>query len=609
MSEGSFFDRASDKFAMILQHCRGWLLTAVCFMAAIVLPQPARGVVLVDLALVLDGSIEPPGDEIRVKLHREPSDDIEIEVRAYVVSGENRERIEPVKAGRDANRDANGYFALQRAVQAPNDRGDVMEKLSIPYEDLDLPEGRHLIGYEVIVASKGEPTVARATPLSRVMVTKAGRMALHRRKESIREVKKAHSMKARFGSAEPKTTPGKVDVKDIEIVAHESVATVKLEPNATFIPRGFARSQVTEPPAAEGADPELDGLQGKPWLPAASVLPENERVVYFATNREPADANSTATSAAHFTARPSDSVSYGSCVVNFPILNHRRGKMELPAWWTPRDPKKHFLIQSLTPLTPDDFLQAARADDVLVFVHGFNSTFEYAVLRTAQLQYDVQFPGAALAFSWPSAGDLSKYQDDEGQVESAAIHLAEVLRRIVESLDPSTSTPSRRKVHVIAHSLGNRVLLNAIYFMRRDGHLASGSRPFGEIVLAAPDVGATMFNNLLPYAVDAARQVTYYYCNHDIALVESRRLNLYERVGLLPFFQRGLDTVNADGTDTSFIGHGYFASSGDVLLDIELMLKYGREPGERMPPLASHSLVFGHDHWAFREERKAEAVR
>jgi hypothetical protein len=108
-----------------------------------------------------------------------------------------------------------------------------------------------------------------------------------------------------------------------------------------------------------------------------------------------------------------------------------------------------------------------------------------------------------------------------------------------------------------------------------------------------------MFNNLIPYAIRSADRVTYYYCRQDVALAASQTTNYFEPVGLLPFFQHGIDTINADGTDTSSLYHGYYASSPKVLLDIQLMIEHRKAPAERMPPLASHSLILGHDHWSF----------
>ena len=41
------------------------------------------------------------------------------------------------------------------------------------------------------------------------------------------------------------------------------------------------------------------------------------------------------------------------------------------------------------------------------------------------------------------------------------------------------------------------------------------------------------------------------------------------------------------------------ASPRQVLADVQLILKYGSKPSERMPPLGSQSEVLGHCHWSF----------
>jgi len=226
--------------------------------------------------------------------------------------------------------------------------------------------------------------------------------------------------------------------------------------------------------------------------------------------------------------------------------------------------------------------------DVLLFVHGFNNTFEAAVLRTAQLQHDLEFPGPAVSFSWPSVGAVNEYELDAQHAAESTAALAEVFPVLIGSRgDAPGGEARRRRIHVIAHSMGNRVLLAAVYELYRTGDLKPNSRPLGQVMLAAPDVGALTFNNLIPYVIEFSDQVTYYYCNRDAALAMSQEINKYEPVGLLPFFEDGLSTVNADDVDTSFFFHNYYASARKVLADVRPMVKLGLRPPERMPPLAS----------------------
>ncbi|MEX0612702.1 MAG: alpha/beta hydrolase [Pirellulales bacterium] len=567
-------------------------------MAACSLPPAAFAVRLMDLEVIPDGSVTPPGDQVNCTLYLLPTEtDVVMEIRIFVVSGEQKQHVERVKA-LGPNRDPRGYFLFTHHVRPPKVAGEKLEQVAIAYQELDLPTGDHRIGYEVKIIGP-EATIVKGTPLTIVTVTGKERTQMRQRELSFKESTRSHTRTARFSSADPSTGRLRLDERPVNFSTRDSIPVVTFQSVPASIPRGFLREvpriDVT---AREHKDGEWAGLTDQPWVPAASVLSERERVVHFATNRVALNMEQTSPAAKYFGPAPAETITYGSCIVNFPVLHHKKGQLESPDWWQPRDPEQHFLIQSLTQISPDDFAAALDADDVLVYVHGFNTTFEYAVLRTAQLQYDLDFAGAAVAFCWPSLGDLGKYQEDAAQVSGAAEKLAEVLRSLIYSTDES-SPGTRRRIHIIAHSMGNRVLLNAIYLLHRDGHLPPDLKPWGQVVLAAPDVGATMFNNLLPYVVRSADRVTYYYCRHDFALATSQRTNYYEPVGLLPFFQQGIDTINADGTDTSFFGHGYYASSPKVLLDVQLMIQDDQKPNERMPPLESHTLIFGHDHWSF----------
>jgi esterase/lipase superfamily enzyme len=85
------------------------------------------------------------------------------------------------------------------------------------------------------------------------------------------------------------------------------------------------------------------------------------------------------------------------------------------------DPEKHVHVVSVQSEEKRAFLRrvASRVDaspkrEVLVFIHGFNTTFEYATRRAAQVAADLGFNGAPVVFSWPSAGSAGPlaYQRD-----------------------------------------------------------------------------------------------------------------------------------------------------------------------------------------------------
>jgi esterase/lipase superfamily enzyme len=70
-------------------------------------------------------------------------------------------------------------------------------------------------------------------------------------------------------------------------------------------------------------------------------------------------------------------------------------------------------------------MQAAREGGeqphALVFLHGFNVTFEDAAIRAAQIGYDLKVPGATAFFSWPSRGSVAAYPADEASLEASEL--------------------------------------------------------------------------------------------------------------------------------------------------------------------------------------------
>ena len=97
----------------------------------------------------------------------------------------------------------------------------------------------------------------------------------------------------------------------------------------------------------------------------------------------------------------------------------------------------------------------ASCRDVLVFVPGYNVSFVNAVRRTAQLAYDLDFGGVPVLYSWPSAGSAAAYVADGAAADGTQRSIRAFLASLMESTDGG-------RVHVIAHSMGNRILTEAL---------------------------------------------------------------------------------------------------------------------------------------------------
>src|SRR5262249_34255130 len=97
-------------------------------------------------------------------------------------------------------------------------------------------------------------------------------------------------------------------------------------------------------------------------------------------------------------------------------------------------------------------LKATGARCVLLYVHGFNTLFDGAALRAAQLSIDTATPCLAATFSWSSEGEVGRYVAD---IEHSA-YAAPVLEAYLRAL-----AATGLEVNIVAHSIGTRVTLQA----------------------------------------------------------------------------------------------------------------------------------------------------
>jgi esterase/lipase superfamily enzyme len=301
--------------------------------------------------------------------------------------------------------------------------------------------------------------------------------------------------------------------------------------------------------------------------------------VWYATDRAKIQGDTTAV---QFGTQRSP-VSYGQLDVSIPAI-HRLGDLESPSalrFEFAADPARHVVLQSVESLPAARFfdelgsrIRASKTRDALVFLHGYNVTFEDAARRTAQLTYDLKFPGAPIFYSWPSVGVTGAYTLDEQSIEWSQTHIKQFLADML-------SNTSAERVYLIAHSMGNRALTRAfIALLRERSDLQSRVR---QIVLAAPDIDAEVFaRDLAPVLVSSGVATTLYASADDKALLASKAVHGYARAGdggphvlVIP----GIETVDATGADTSFVGHSYFANR-TILTDLFYLVSEGK-PADR----------------------------
>jgi esterase/lipase superfamily enzyme len=330
--------------------------------------------------------------------------------------------------------------------------------------------------------------------------------------------------------------------------------------------------------------------QRKAWSPEPNVL------VYYATNRQ-IDTQG-GLKVGSFGNKLSQSLSYGQTSVSIPVGVHHRGSLERPWFFQRPDPLKHFLVEAVTALEQDVFLRTMRSlvgeqgQDTFVFVHGFNVSFEWSILTAARLKHDIRFAGPMLAFSWASEGrsfDLlnpsGPYRRDEAKAAASVDQLVTFLSEL-DAQRRDQGQPGR--IHLLAHSMGNRVLLGAL---ERLSLRETDAAKFGHVIFAAPDVDATTFVNQFQRAHRLVESTTLYFCDEDQALKLSQRINNDSRVGQKPIylapprFVPPLHVIDCAKANTSWLGHGYITDRDILLVDLEMLINLNRKPDDRCPPL------------------------
>lgn len=258
------------------------------------------------------------------------------------------------------------------------------------------------------------------------------------------------------------------------------------------------------------------------------------------------------------------------------------------------DPAKHFTIPKggvTVYATEADFLLAARQhianagdfkNHAFIYVHGYAVTFENAVYRAAQISYDLSPDGrpfgTAFVFTWPSAGkaDPFSYNYDQESADFAVSHLREYIKLVSDKTGVEN-------VHIIAHSMGNRVLMRALEQVALTGTKAR----LNQIVLAAPDVDKQQFETVIAGVGQIAKGITLYASGSDNALMLSReaRGGGGPRAGEIrppagPALVKGVDTIDISALSTSIFswGHDTYAESKELLDDISRILTTGVRP-------------------------------
>jgi esterase/lipase superfamily enzyme len=208
-------------------------------------------------------------------------------------------------------------------------------------------------------------------------------------------------------------------------------------------------------------------------------------------------------------------------------------------------------IQQIQDIQQGGFSPAAINDlsnpgrDLLVFIHGFDNSFENAITRAAfnrEWFAQSKLPRTdttVVAFSWPSLGQLisfplpwEDYKKDQMMAGQSGVHIMDFFANLLPIVRQARTSGSR--VFLLAHSMGNLALQAAVEAWFSHGN--ADAVLFDEAFLAAADEQYNTFDFPEPGHLSSlyrlATRVSIYFSRADQVLKVSELIHLgAERLG------------------------------------------------------------------------------
>lgn len=308
-------------------------------------------------------------------------------------------------------------------------------------------------------------------------------------------------------------------------------------------------------------------------LDPASIQGKNR--ILIATTRERADLPSEM-----FSGERAQSLNFAAIDVSIPT-SHKPGRVERPRRGA-ADPKRHIVAINPAILAgSDEFTtelktaiasRSAGERDILVFVHGFNTSFDEGVYRFSQIVHDSGFTGVPVLFTWASRGNALDYFYDRDSATAARDGLETTLK--------IAAGTGAGRVHLMAHSMGNWVAMETLRQLRIGGDTNLGGK-LGEVILASPDVDVDVFKSQMRRLGPPDKPYTMLVSSDDRALLLSERLagnkpRLGNYVEDREIADLGITVINVTKVSADKgLKHSKFSKSPDIVRLIGLRLQAG----------------------------------
>ncbi|OFC72201.1 alpha/beta hydrolase [Alteromonas confluentis] len=257
---------------------------------------------------------------------------------------------------------------------------------------------------------------------------------------------------------------------------------------------------------------------------------------------------------------------------------------------------------------------------ILLYIHGFNNNPEPDVFgRAEDLQKLINKErgenfALVVPLMWPCDDDrASRFLDDYWDDQKAADFSGAAFSRMLAKFDAwrieeaKSENPCTRRINILAHSMGNRVLRNAISYWGRNDHYGMVPLLFRNVFMLAADVVNHCFEPgrsaaLLP---STTRNLVVYYAGDDLAMPASKVANVKNRTLSRRLGMTGVEDINkvpkniyeVDCADfnnrfDSPKGHSYFLNKGDFTSPALLHMLSAMDGGRVTPNEKHHVITF-----------------
>ncbi len=253
-----------------------------------------------------------------------------------------------------------------------------------------------------------------------------------------------------------------------------------------------------------------------------------------------------------FTTRPSTELNYARYTISLPP-GHKPAKIEWPK--QKPDPARSFAVVDQDALSEGSFLTDVAAGEqrkVAIFVHGYNTNFQEALFRMAQISADTKIDRVPILFAWPSQGAVSGYLADKEAVTYSRDYLAHLLVSLAKGR-------GNGDIVLFGHSMGAWLVTETLRQLKFEGRTDVISRI--RVVLAAPDIDADVFRSQIAVIGKLTPPMTILVSKDDRVLRASSFLSAdKQRIGALDVsdprtrqaaLQEGVQIVDISGVKSS----------------------------------------------------------